>query len=48
MLAINSTTNGLPRLINSLVTNCLLYAYGKKQRQIDDEVVYQAQNELNI
>jgi type II secretory pathway predicted ATPase ExeA len=46
--AINSSTNGLPRLINSLVTNCLLYAYGKKQRQIDDEVVYQAQNELNI
>ena len=46
--AIYATTNGLPRLINSLVTNCLLYAYGKKQRQIDEEVVYQAQTELNI
>ncbi|MDD3653769.1 MAG: AAA family ATPase [Desulfotomaculaceae bacterium] len=46
--AITSSSNGLPRLINSLVTNCLLYAYEKKQRHIDNEVVYQAQNELNI
>lgn len=46
--AIYASTNGLPRLVNSLVTNCLLYAYGKKQRQIDEEVVYQAQSELNI
>ncbi|ABO49077.1 AAA ATPase [Desulforamulus reducens MI-1] len=46
--AIYATTKGLPRLINNLVTNCLLYAYYKKLRQIDEEVVYQAQNELNI
>ncbi len=46
--AIYATTKGLPRLVNSLVTNCLLYAYGKKQRLIDEEVVYQAQSELNI
>lgn len=46
--AIYASTNGLPRLVNSLVTNCLLYAYGKKLRQIDEEVVYQAQSELNI
>lgn len=46
--AIYASTNGLPRLVNSLVTNCLLYAYGQKQRQIDEEVVYQAQSELNI
>ena len=46
--AIYAITNGLTRLVNSLVTNCLLYAYGKKLRQIDEEVVYQAQTELNI
>lgn len=46
--AIYSITNGLPRLINSLVTNCFLCACEKKQRQIDEEVVYQAQGELNI
>ena len=46
--AIYASTNGLPRLVNSLLTNCLLYAYGQKLRQIDEEVVYQAQSELNI
>lgn len=46
--AIYSTTNGLPRVVNSLITNCLLYAFSKKQLQIDEEVVYQAQTELNI
>lgn len=46
--AIYASTNGLPRLVNSLLTNCLLYACEKKQRQIDEEVVYQAQGELNI
>lgn len=46
--AIYATTKGLPRLINSLVTNCLLYACEKKHRQINEEVVYQAQSELNI
>jgi len=35
-------------MVNSLVTNCLLYAYEKKHRQIDEEIVYQAQSELNI
>ncbi|MDA8227119.1 MAG: AAA family ATPase [Desulfitobacterium hafniense] len=46
--AINSATNGLPRMVNNLITNCLLFACEKKQRQIDDEVVYQAQSELNL
>lgn len=46
--AIYASTNGLPRLINSLLTNCLLYACEKKQRHIDEEVVYQAQSELNV
>lgn len=46
--AIYSITNGFPRLINSLVTNCLLFACEKKQMLIDEEVVYHAQEELNI
>jgi type II secretory pathway predicted ATPase ExeA len=30
--AIYGVTNGVPRLVNSLATNCLLYACEKKQR----------------
>ncbi len=43
---IYSITHGLPRLVNNLATTCLICAYGKKLRQIDAEVVYQAQQEL--
>ncbi|MBE3588906.1 MAG: hypothetical protein IMW93_10255 [Thermoanaerobacteraceae bacterium] len=32
--AIYAITKGLPRLVNNLVTTCLLCAYGRKQRQI--------------
>jgi len=46
--AIYGVTNGVPRLVNSLATNCLLYACEKKQRQVDEETVYQAQSELNF
>jgi len=46
--AIYGITKGLPRLINNLVTTCLIIASGKKQRQIDEDVVYQAQQELEI
>lgn len=46
--AIYSITNGLPRLVNNLVTTCLILACGKKQRQIDADVVYQAQQELEV
>ena len=46
--AIYCITNGLPRLVNNLVTTCLISACGKKQRQIDADVVYQAQRELEI
>lgn len=46
--AIYAITNGLPRMVNNLATTCLIYACGKKQRQIDAEVVYQAQRELEI
>ncbi len=46
--AIYAITGGLPRLVNNLATTCLLCACEKKQRLIDEEVVYQAQAELNI
>jgi len=46
--AIYGITNGLPRLVNNLVTTCMLCACGKKQRLIDAEIVYQAQRELEI
>ncbi|MBZ4684223.1 MAG: Integrase catalytic region [Fusobacteriales bacterium] len=35
-------------LINNLVTASLLYAYSKRLREIDEEVIYQAQNEISL
>lgn len=46
--AIYGVTSGVPRLVNSLATNSLLVACEKKQRQVDEETVYQAQSELNF
>ncbi|KHO61711.1 ATPase AAA [Thermoanaerobacter sp. YS13] len=46
--AIYSLTKGLPRIINNLVTASLLYAYSKRLREIDEEVIYQAQNEISL
>lgn len=41
--AIYGATKGFPRLVNNLATAC-----SKKQRLIDEEAVFQAQNEINI
>jgi type II secretory pathway predicted ATPase ExeA len=46
--AIYSLTKRLPRIINNLVTTSLLYAYSKRLREIDEEVIYQAQNEISL
>jgi hypothetical protein len=46
--AIHSLTKGLPRIINNLATASLLYAYSKRLREIDEEVIYQAQNEISL
>ncbi|OPY56669.1 MAG: hypothetical protein A4E55_01993 [Pelotomaculum sp. PtaU1.Bin035] len=46
--AIYGITKGLPRLINNLVTTCLIIASGNKQRQVDEDVVYLAQQEREI
>ncbi|NLK52948.1 MAG: AAA family ATPase [Syntrophomonadaceae bacterium] len=46
--AIYAITQGLPRVINNLATNCLLLAAGNKVHQVDQELVYLAQKELNF
>lgn len=46
--AMFAATNGSPRQVNNLATACLLYAYGVKARTVNEEAVYQAQNELNF
>jgi type II secretory pathway predicted ATPase ExeA len=46
--AMYSVTNGLPRLVNNLATACLLYACGHKKRLVDEETVYQAQEEIDL
>lgn len=46
--AVYAVTKGLPRIVNSIATNCLLYACEKQVREIDEEIVYQANNELSI
>jgi len=46
--AIYSISNGLPRVVNSLATNCLIYACQQGERFVDEECVYQAANELKI
>lgn len=43
-----SITNGQPRLVNNLMTACLITACAKKQREINPDVVYQAQKETEI
>ncbi len=46
--AIYSVSNGFPRVVNSLATNCLIYACQQGERYVDEECVYQAANELKI
>ncbi|ACV62678.1 AAA ATPase [Desulfofarcimen acetoxidans DSM 771] len=43
-----ANSNGLPRVVNSLMSNSLIYACNQNLRIIDEEVIYHAQNELNI
>jgi len=45
---IYSNSNGIPRVVNSLLTNAMIYACNQNQRKIDEETIYHAQNELNI
>ena len=46
--AMYSITNGLPRIINNLATACLMSACGQKQKHVDEETVYKAQQDLEL
>lgn len=46
--ALYSLSSGLPRVVNSLATNCLVYACQRAENFVDEECVYQAANELSI
>lgn len=46
--AIYAITNGVTRLINSIATNSLICAFAQKKRFVDEEIVYQAQSEMNL
>ncbi len=43
-----SSTNGSIRTLNSLVKMCLISGANEKLKSIDNELVFMAQNELNI
>jgi type II secretory pathway predicted ATPase ExeA len=42
---IHASTNGFPRPVNNLATDCLLIAATKKHHQVDEEIVFLAQKE---
>jgi general secretion pathway protein A len=46
--SIYTITNGAPRLVNNLVTGCLMYACSSQLRRIDDETVYQANRDIEL
>lgn len=48
MKAIYEKTKGVPRLINSLATNCLLVGMQKEIRRIDAQIVKEAASEMVI
>jgi type II secretory pathway predicted ATPase ExeA len=43
-----SSTNGCIRTLNSLLRLCLISGANERQKSIDNEIVFAAQNELNI
>jgi type II secretory pathway predicted ATPase ExeA len=46
--ALYSVSGGLPRVVNTLATDCLIYACQKGQQVVDEECVYQAANEMKL
>ena len=46
--AIYAVSGGLPRVVNTLATNCLIYACQRGEQYVDEECVYQAANELTL
>ncbi|MGI6711516.1 MAG: ExeA family protein [Bacillota bacterium] len=46
--SIFSLTKGAPRMVNSLVTSCLMYACANQMRLLDEEVVYEANRDIEL
>lgn len=46
--SIFTITNGVPRQVNNLVTGCLMYACSRQLRFLDEEVVYQANQDIEL
>ncbi len=46
--SIYSSTSGVPRSINNLITNSLIFAAGKQLKSIDEEIVYQASRDIDF
>jgi len=39
---------GVPNVVNSLATHCLIYAFQKGELYVDEEAGYQASNKLSV
>ncbi len=48
MTRVHAVSGGVPRLINSLATTCLLEAFGRESRTIDESIVLKAADELDL
>lgn len=46
--ALYSVSGGLARVVNTLATDCLIYACQQGQQVVDEECVYQAANEMKL
>lgn len=46
--SIYTITKGAPRVVNNLVTGCLMYACASQIRRIDEETVYQANRDIEL
>lgn len=46
--SIFTITKGVPRQVNNLVTSCLMYACTRQVRFLDEEVVYQANQDIEL
>jgi len=46
--ALGRVSRGVPRLVNNLATQSLLLAAMYKKRVVDEEIIYQAQQELSL
>ena len=46
--SIHTITSGVPRAVNNLVINCLMFACSQQSKSIDEEIVYQATRDIDL